>query len=47
MGVARGGVVLSTLNTPAFLPIYGSQVNFINTDATVYDQNHWRGKRWL
>lgn len=37
-GVARGGVVLSTLNTPAFLPIYGSQVNFINTDATVYDQ---------
>ncbi len=37
-GVARGGVVLSALNTPAFLPIYGSQINFIPTDDAVYDQ---------
>ncbi len=37
-GVARGGVVLSALNTPAFLPIYGSQIKFISTDDAVYDQ---------
>lgn len=37
-GVARGGVVLSALNTPAFLPIYGSQIKFIPTDDAVYDQ---------
>lgn len=36
-GVARGGVVLSTLNTPAFLPVYGNQINFIAGDDAVYE----------
>lgn len=37
LGVARGGVVLGALNTPQFLPVYGSDVNFITGDTDVYD----------
>lgn len=39
LSTARGGVVLSALNTPAFLPIYGSQVNNVplGTDGQPLD----------
>lgn len=39
LSTARGGVVLSALNTPAFLPIYGSQVNGVplGTDGQPLD----------
>lgn len=38
LSTARGGVVLSAFNTPSFLPVYGTDVNFIPTDGVVYDQ---------
>lgn len=34
---ARGGVVLSSLVTPRFLPVYGEHVNFITGDTSVYN----------
>lgn len=39
LSTARGGVVLSALNTPSFLPVYGNQVKVIptNPDGTVAD----------
>ncbi|MBB6369745.1 SusC/RagA family TonB-linked outer membrane protein [Chryseobacterium shigense] len=33
LGTSRGGVILSALNTPSFLPIYGSQLKVRDTDA--------------
>ncbi|WP_153391828.1 SusC/RagA family TonB-linked outer membrane protein [Chryseobacterium vaccae] len=38
LSTARGGVVLSAFNTPSFLPVYGTDVNFIPSDGVVYDQ---------
>lgn len=34
LGTSRGGVILSALNTPSFLPIYGSQLAIRDTDAS-------------
>ncbi len=33
LGTSRGGVILSALNTPSFLPIYGSQLRVRDTDT--------------
>ncbi|WP_262147099.1 SusC/RagA family TonB-linked outer membrane protein [Chryseobacterium foetidum] len=33
LGTSRGGVILSALNTPSFLPIYGSQLAVRETDT--------------
>lgn len=33
LSTARGGVVLSALNTPSFLPVYGTDVKVIPTDT--------------
>ena len=33
LGTSRGGVILSALNTPSFLPIYGSQLAVRDTDT--------------
>lgn len=39
LSTARGGIVLAALNTPSFLPVYGSEVNNIpiNTDGSIKD----------
>lgn len=34
LGTSRGGVILSALNTPAFLPVYGNQLTIRDTDAS-------------
>lgn len=39
LSAGRGGVVLSAFNTPNFLPVYGTQVNFAPTDSVIYDQS--------
>ncbi|WP_299178375.1 SusC/RagA family TonB-linked outer membrane protein, partial [uncultured Chryseobacterium sp.] len=34
LGTSRGGVILSALNTPSFLPVYGSQLAIRDTDVS-------------